>query len=425
MAGLYVLHEVLAETDGQVCDTVDEKENLYDSSFKLLEQHIDRSMNTKLTQSDAVAPTQNLGTIIRKRARNGVEDIDCDFAKEKSQGPARPTHTYTIASSSSSSSSSSSLVVPSRRNSSDEFFSSTIPESGRKLTRFRSQMGSNETETLRQHLTRRYESIRSEVLKAMTQEGFDIFSLEPHALGLHPPLTGIDYCGNCSTDNEERNRRSGRHSKAHFLMEEALKPPESRRERPSGGSNNILVKCDQCDRMIVQNINYSSYSDHLLWLSFFQELDLDCSTFLAGSISDNIMSMLRILPLMRSYQSLDSVGENTFIHQCYFATHLIYFFSDYGSHPLTRELFAEEFLFILDSIPVAMQRLDDPELVGEFLHCLSILQVAIQTSYCGLYRQVSVVQTYKQIYIHTCTYIHVHTTRYITPCFHFIILCLQ
>jgi hypothetical protein len=420
VAGLYVLHEVLAETDGQVCDTVDEKENLYDSSFKLLEQHIDRSMNTKLTQSDAVAPTQNLGTMIRKRARNGVEDIDCDFAKEKSQGPARPTHTYTVASSSSSSS----LVVPSRRNSSDEFFSSIIPESGRKLTRFRSQMGSNETETLRQHLTRRYESIRSEVLKAMTQEGFDIFSLEPHALGLHPPLTGIDYCGNCSTDNEERNRRrSGRHSKAHFLMEEALKPPESRRERPSGGSNNILVKCDQCDRMIVQNINYSSYSDHLLWLSFFQELDLDCSTFLAGSISDNIMSMLRILPLMRSYQSLDSVGENTFIHQCYFATHLIYFFSDYGSHPLTRELFAEEFLFILDSVPVAMQRLDDPELVGEFLHCLSILQVAIKTSYCGLYRQVSVVQTYKQIYIHT--YIHTYSTRYITLCFHLIILCLQ
>ena len=127
--------------------------------------------------------------------------------------------------------------------------------------------------------------------------------------------------------------------------------------------------------MIVQNINYSSYNDLLLWLYLFQELNLDCSWFLAGTLTENIMSLLRILPLMRSYQSLDTVGQNTFIHQCYFVTHLIYFFSDYGYHPLTRELFAEEFLFLLESLPIAMQQLDDAELVGEFLHCLHILQV--------------------------------------------------
>jgi hypothetical protein len=92
-------------------------------------------------------------------------------------------------------------------------------------------------------------------------------------------------------------------------------------------------------------------------------------------VKDNLRELLRLLPLLRSYQSLDILGMNTFTHQCYFVTHLIYLFSDYGQHTLNRHLFAEEFFFIIESMGVAVHILDDPEIVGEFLQCMRILQV--------------------------------------------------
>ena len=357
---------MLAEEDSALCDILDEKESMdtNDASFKELYQHIDCSMEMKRAQADAHSPASNLG-FRRKRGQQDDVDSDSDSANKAKTRFAKSSTTMDDTCSSSFPPSS----LLGRRISTEE-----SSEYGRMSTRFSCQMGhkKSECESLRQYLMRRYESIRGEVVKVMKQEGFDILSFEPNTLNLNPPLTGIDYCGHCS---EDKGNRKGKTARTFLATEEALKPPGSRREIPIDSQSKILVKCVRCDQMIVQNINYSSYNDLLLWLYLFQELNLDCSWFLAGTLTDNIMSLLRILPLMRSYQSLDAVGQNTFIHQCYFVTHLIYFFSDYGYHPLTRELFAEEFLFILESLPIAMQQLDDAELVGEFLHCLNILQV--------------------------------------------------
>ena len=368
-----MLREVLAEKDSQLCDILDNKEtSSNDSSFKELYQHIDCSMEMKRSQADAHThthtPVSNPGSR-RKRGQRDDVDSDSDSAKAKTRLTKSSTETFSQMGTTTTTSPSPSLLGQGNRNATEE-----SSEHGRMLTRFSCQMSSKkcEVESLRQYLTRRYDSIRADALTVMVRQGFDILSFEPHSLRLNPPLTGIDYCGHCS---EDKDNRKGRQVPTFLAAEEALKPPAARRETPSDIQSKILVKCIQCDQMIVQNINYSSYNDLLLWLYLFQELDLDCSSFLAGTLTDNIMSLLRILPLMRSYQSLDTVGQNTFIHQCYFVTHLIYFFSDYGSHPLTRELFAEEFIFILESIPIAVQQLDDPELVGEFLHCLNILQV--------------------------------------------------
>ena len=104
---------------------------------------------------------------------------------------------------------------------------------------------------------------------------------------------------------------------------------------------------------------------------------------------------MQSIHLVRSYQSIEELGFNRFKEQCYLCTHIIYIFSDYGSHALDRQLFAEEFRFIvlhmLDIIEAPWTRTagqgkgqgksstsssnqGDPELVGEFLQCLKILQ---------------------------------------------------
>jgi hypothetical protein len=62
--------------------------------------------------------------------------------------------------------------------------------------------------------------------------------------------------------------------------------------------------------------------------------------------------------------------------QCYFATHVIYAFSDWGQHALRRQLFAEEFEFLVTNFGTVLDVLKDAELVGEFLQCLRILQVS-------------------------------------------------
>jgi hypothetical protein len=87
-----------------------------------------------------------------------------------------------------------------------------------------------------------------------------------------------------------------------------------------------------------------------------------------------LQEVLKILPLARSYQRIDELGHNFFRLQCYFLTHLIYVFSDWGQHAVRRQLFAEEFEFVVRNMTYAV-RIDDPEVVGEFIQCLKIMQV--------------------------------------------------
>eukprot|EP01032_Pedospumella_encystans_P017555 gene17555-20000_t len=69
-----------------------------------------------------------------------------------------------------------------------------------------------------------------------------------------------------------------------------------------------------------------------------------------------------------------SIDREAYKQQCYFVTHVIYAFSDYGQHPLRRQLFIEEYKFIVTNTATVIEVLEDAELVGEFLHCLRVLQ---------------------------------------------------
>lgn len=78
--------------------------------------------------------------------------------------------------------------------------------------------------------------------------------------------------------------------------------------------------------------------------------------------------------MIRSYLTPEELGPTLFTDQCYLATHVIFLFSDYGKHPLKRQLFTEEFMLIVRHIDYVCTTLEDVEVVGEFLHCLKILQ---------------------------------------------------
>mmetsp|Transcript_22363 Transcript_22363/g.21593 ORF Transcript_22363/g.21593 Transcript_22363/m.21593 type:complete len:161 (-) Transcript_22363:540-1022(-) len=84
--------------------------------------------------------------------------------------------------------------------------------------------------------------------------------------------------------------------------------------------------------------------------------------------------MVQVLPIVRCYQPPEELGSDLFTHQCYLATHIVYVFSDYGKHPLNRQLFSEEFTLIVSNMDYVLTTLKDVEVAGEFLHCLKILQ---------------------------------------------------
>jgi hypothetical protein len=60
-------------------------------------------------------------------------------------------------------------------------------------------------------------------------------------------------------------------------------------------------------------------------------------------------------------------GQDSYVSQCYFLTHLIFVLSGWGAVRLTpASLFVEEILFLISNMDVAIH-MRDPELVGEFV----------------------------------------------------------
>jgi len=164
----------------------------------------------------------------------------------------------------------------------------------------------------------------------------DIMGYDPSCQQL--PLTPKSHCSNCSHEVTKKESR---------------------------------VKCVKCNHALKMKVDYGSLTDAVVWAYVFHDIGIpiECHD---GSTS--LSEVVKILPLARSYQRIDELGHNFYRLQCYFLTHLIYVFSDWGQHALRRQLFADEFEFIVRNMTLAI-RIDDPEVVAEFIQCLKILQV--------------------------------------------------
>ena len=84
----------------------------------------------------------------------------------------------------------------------------------------------------------------------------------------------------------------------------------------------------------------------MLWSYFFACAEVDKSDVYVGYCRQ----MVQLLPLLRCYHSREELGSMFFEWQCYFATHVIYYFSDYGQQALNRQLFSEEFRLIVTNL---------------------------------------------------------------------------
>lgn len=110
--------------------------------------------------------------------------------------------------------------------------------------------------------------------------------------------------------------------------------------------NKGRTSCTTCDRELKEHVDYSAVLDTMLWSYFFASAELEKSDLYAGYCRQ----IVQLLPLLRCYLTRQELGSTFFRWQCYFATHVIYYFSDYGQQALNRQLFSEEFRLIVNNL---------------------------------------------------------------------------
>jgi hypothetical protein len=156
-----------------------------------------------------------------------------------------------------------------------------------------------------------------------------------------PPQTPANHCSNCGETTRKQKR---------------------------------MQECPKCGHLLQTKFDYGSMTDAVVWAFVFDSMNLEVVCQNRGNKSGvlDIEDVFRHLPVARKYKELDELGEDFWKLQCYFVTHFIYVMSDWGERNLRRELYLEEFKYIISSLVYALD-MADPELVGEFLHCLCIL----------------------------------------------------
>lgn len=125
-----------------------------------------------------------------------------------------------------------------------------------------------------------------------------------------------------------------------------------------------------------------TFTGALCWPYITEEIGFDVDlridkTLVGYEVKRSTLSKaISRLATRRSYHSMEhfllphttTVDREKYKQQCYFVTHVIYAFSDWGQHPLKRQLFAEEFEFIVTNTAVAIE----------------VLKVVIKSSYYRL-----------------------------------------
>ena len=82
------------------------------------------------------------------------------------------------------------------------------------------------------------------------------------------------------------------------------------------------------------------------------------------------------------------VDLEAYKQQCYFVTHVIYAFSDWGQHPLRRQLFIEEFKFMVSNASTVIEVLKVRSSQNELNFCTSCLLCIFVSTGCGTGRRI-------------------------------------
>ena len=121
------------------------------------------------------------------------------------------------------------------------------------------------------------------------------------------PQTPRSHCSNCGTESLSSKGRG---------LKSKIKGPG-------------VAKCAACNHNLKMKVDYGCLTDALVWAYVFEDCGVDIR---CNNRSTSLSEVVNILPLARCYQRIDELGHNFYKLQCYFITHLIYVFSDWGQH---------------------------------------------------------------------------------------------
>jgi hypothetical protein len=102
-------------------------------------------------------------------------------------------------------------------------------------------------------------------------------------------------------------------------------------------------------------------------------------SFVLSDATFQLSDLIRLIPLLRPYRNLSDLKREAFEQQCYYITHLIISYTDWGRQPqLLRTLYRldlqPELEYLLRSLPVVMIEMKDVELTAEIVTCFCILR---------------------------------------------------
>jgi hypothetical protein len=126
-----------------------------------------------------------------------------------------------------------------------------------------------------------------------------------------------------------------------------------------------------CAQPLRMESDFEFLCESLVWTSVFRELKIAPMHMADARVSlENVLGLMKHI---RPYQSLETRGANSYKLQCYFITHLTFILTRWGAVAMTpRQSFVEEYIFLISNMDVVI-KWKDPELVGEFLQALHIL----------------------------------------------------
>jgi len=131
--------------------------------------------------------------------------------------------------------------------------------------------------------------------------------------------------------------------------------------------------CSGCNCQLRCQVDYGALTDASVWSYVFGAARFPLECRMGNYSADlSVQDVFRLLSEARCYRDLDELGSDGWKLQSYFASHFIYIMSDWGSYRLRREIYLEEFRYFAENLRRAI-RMKDPELLGEFLHCLRVL----------------------------------------------------
>jgi hypothetical protein len=160
------------------------------------------------------------------------------------------------------------------------------------------------------------------------------------------PCNGQNLCSNCSYNNEAGVQYC---KICNWTIERTTPSGPDYKEIVCG-----LACCHILSELAIDQENGSSAEKNSVGL---------------GQLKNVLVSYQQLYP----YSSVGKLGRSGFRKQCSCVIQLILTLSNFGSHKLRKDDFPEEFFFLKSELKTVIEVIEDTELIGKFIFCLSIL----------------------------------------------------